>query len=87
MTQITRRMALRNSGGRRGGPLARLFIANAAARPRRVMDPGICPGRGRGVQEAVDEYQKQSGNTIDFSLIPFAPLNQKTVSRSPPASA
>jgi multiple sugar transport system substrate-binding protein len=28
----------------------------------------------------VTEYQKQSGNTIDYSLIPFAPLMQKIVS-------
>ena len=28
----------------------------------------------------VAEYQKQSGNTIDYSLIPFAPLMQKIIS-------
>ena len=28
----------------------------------------------------VADYQKASGNTIDYSIIPFAPLRQKMVS-------
>src|SRR5262249_11935019 len=28
----------------------------------------------------VEEYQKQSGNTVDLSIVPFAPLRQKIIS-------
>lgn len=28
----------------------------------------------------VEDYQKASGNTIDYSIIPYAPIRQKIVS-------
>ena len=31
-------------------------------------------------KQVVEDYQQQSGNTIDYSLVPFAPLQQKIVS-------
>ena len=82
MTQITRRMVLRNSlAVAAAGSLARPFIANAAASTATVWwTQGFVPEEDAAFKKLVVEYQKQSGNTIDFSLIPFAPLNQKTVS-------
>ena len=82
MTQITRRMVLRNSlAVAAAGSLARPFIANAAASTATVWwTQGFVPEEDAAFKKLVDDYQKQSGNTIDFSLIPFAPLNQKTVS-------
>ena len=82
MTQITRRVVLRNSlAVAAAGSLARPFIANAAASTATVWwTQGFVPEEDTAFKKLVDDYQKQSGNPIDFSLIPFAPLNQKTVS-------
>ncbi len=79
MTQITRRMVLRNSlAVAAAGSLARPFIANAAASTATVWwTQGFVPEEDAAFKKLVVEYQKQSGNTIDFSLIPFAPLNAK----------
>jgi len=57
------------------------FIANAAAKTATVWwTQGFVPEEDAAFKRIVDEYQKASGNTIDFSLIPFAPLMQKIVS-------
>ncbi|HML09977.1 MAG TPA: ABC transporter substrate-binding protein [Stellaceae bacterium] len=82
MTLITRRTVLRNAlAVAATGPLARPFIANAAASTATVWwTQGFVPEEDTAFKRIVDEYQKQSGNTIDFSIIPFAPLNQKVVS-------
>jgi multiple sugar transport system substrate-binding protein len=63
------------------GTLARPFIANAAATTATVWwTQGFVREEDEAFKRIVDEYQKQSGNTIDYSLIPFAPLMQKIVS-------
>ena len=82
MTQITRRMVLRNSlAVAAAGSLARPFIANAAASTATVWwTQGFVPEEDAAFKKLVEDYQKQSGNTIDFSLIPFGPLMQKIVS-------
>jgi multiple sugar transport system substrate-binding protein len=82
MRMITRRSVLRNSlAVAAAGTLARPFIANAAASTASVWwTQGFVPEEDAAFRRAVDEYQKQSGNTIDYSLIPFAPLMQKIVS-------
>ena len=82
MTVITRRSVLRNSlAVAAAGTLARPFIANAAASTASIWwTQGFVPEEDAAFRKLVDEYQKQSGNTIDYSLIPFAPLMQKIVS-------
>ena len=81
MTQITRRTVLRSSLAVAAAGLARPSIANAAASTATVWwTQGFVPEEDAAFKKLVDDYQKQSGNTIDFNLIPFAPLNQKTVS-------
>jgi multiple sugar transport system substrate-binding protein len=82
MTHMTRRMMLRNSlAVAAAGSLARPFIANAAASTATVWwTQGFVSEEDAAFKKLVDDYQKLSGNTIEFSLIPFAPLNQKTVS-------
>jgi multiple sugar transport system substrate-binding protein len=82
MTQITRRTVLRSSlAVAAAGSLARPFIANAAAKTATVWwTQGFVPEEDAAFKKVVDDYQKQSGNTIDYSLIPFAPLMQKIVS-------
>ena len=82
MAQITRRMVLRNTlAVAAAGSFARPFVANAAASTATVWwTQGFVTEEDAAFKKLVDDYQKQSGNTIDFSLIPFAPLNQKVVS-------
>jgi multiple sugar transport system substrate-binding protein len=63
------------------GTIARPFIANAAATTVSVWwTQGFVPEEDAAFRNMVAEYQKQSGNTIDYSLIPFAPLMQKIIS-------
>jgi multiple sugar transport system substrate-binding protein len=82
MTLITRRTVLRNSLAiAAAGSIARPFIANAAAKTATVWwTQGFVPEEDAAFKKVVDDYQKQSGNTIDYSLIPFAPLMQKIIS-------
>jgi multiple sugar transport system substrate-binding protein len=82
MMHITRRAVIRNSlAVAAAGSLARPFIANAAAKTATVWwTQGFVPEEDASFKAVVEEYQKQSGNAIDYSLIPFAPLMQKIVS-------
>ena len=82
MTQLTRRTVLRSSlAVAAAGTVARPFIANAAAKTATVWwTQGFVPEEDAAFKKVVEDYQKQSGNAIDYSLIPFAPLMQKIVS-------
>ena len=82
MAQLTRRTVLRSSLAiAAAGSFARPFVANAAASTATVWwTQGFVSEEDTAFKKLVDDYQKLSGNTIDFSLIPFAPLNQKVVS-------
>jgi multiple sugar transport system substrate-binding protein len=41
---------------------------------------GFIPEEDAAYRAMVADYQKQSGNTIDYTIIPFAPMRQKMVS-------
>ena len=79
MSKLGRRLVLRGSVGlAAAGTFASPYIANAQAKTAtRLVGPGLRPGRGRGVQELVADYEKASGNKIDFSIIPFVPLRSE----------
>lgn len=63
------------------GTLARPFIANAAATTAAVWwIQGFVQEEDVAFRHLVAEYEKISGNTIDFSIIPYAPMRQKIVS-------
>jgi multiple sugar transport system substrate-binding protein len=82
MATLTRRSVLRNSlvlgaAGGLGGP----FIANAAATTVEMWwAQGFAKEEDVSLNRIVADYQKASGNKIDLSIIPFAPLRQKAVS-------
>lgn len=82
MIRTTRRSVLRGSlAVAAAGTLARPFIANAAASTATVWwTQGFIPEEDAAFRKVVTDYEKASGNTIDYSLIPFAPLMQKIVS-------
>src|SRR5262252_8385244 len=81
MTNLARRsLLLRSIGIAVAGTLARPFIANAAATTAEVWWPqGFVPEEDSAIKKAVADYEKASGNTIDLSIMPFAPQRQKIV--------
>jgi multiple sugar transport system substrate-binding protein len=82
MGGVTRRSVLRGSlGVIAAGSLARPYIANAQAKTATVWwTQGFVPDEDTAFLKAVADYEKQSGNKIDQSIVPFAPLRQKTIS-------
>ena len=82
MTILTRRSVLRSSlAFGAAGTLARPYIANAAATTAEIWwAQGFAKEEDAAFIKMVTEYQKASGNKIDYSLIPFAPMRQKVVS-------
>ena len=79
---LGRRSLLRGSVGLgAAGALARPHIAKAAATTATVWwIQGFIQEEDVAFRELVTEYQKISGNTLDYSIIPYAPMRQKIVS-------
>ena len=82
MNTITRRLLLRSSVGlAAAGAFARPYIANAAVTTARVWwTQGFAQEEDISFEKIVTEYQKASGNTIEYSIVPYAPLRQKIIS-------
>ena len=82
MTTLTRRSLLRASlAGVAIGALARPYIARADAKTATVWwSQGFVPQEDDAFRKVVADYEKVSGNKIDFSIVPFAPLRQKIIS-------
>jgi len=82
MTILSRRSVLRNSlAVAAAGTMARPYPANAAATTAEVWwAQGFVQEEDVAFKKAVADYQKASGNTIELSIMPFAPLRQKIVS-------
>src|SRR6202047_4464134 len=82
MTTLSRRSVLRSCLAlTAAGRLARPYIANAAATTAEVWwAQGFSQEEDVSFKKVVADYQKASGNTIDYSIIPFAPERQKIVS-------
>ncbi len=82
MKSLSRRSVLRASFGlAAAGSLARPYIANAQAKTATVWwTQGFVPEEDESLRTMVADYEKQSGNKIDLSIVPFAPLRQKIVS-------
>jgi multiple sugar transport system substrate-binding protein len=72
---------LRNSLGlAAAGSLTRPYIANAAATTAEVWwTQGFVPEEDTAIKKLVADYEKASGNTIELSIMPFAPLRQKII--------
>ena len=82
MRQLTRRSLLQSTAGVfAAGTLAAPFVANAQAKTMEMWwTQGFVPDEDAAIHKTVDDYEKQSGNKVDLSIIPFAPLRQKTIS-------
>src|SRR5437899_2422158 len=82
MASLTRRSLLRSSlalGA--AGTLGRPYAARAAATTATVWwTQGFAEEEDISFKKIVAEYEKASGNTIEHSITPYAPLRQKIVS-------
>jgi multiple sugar transport system substrate-binding protein len=81
METLTRRSLLRASAGlAAGSAIGRPYIANAAATTATVWwVQGFAQEEDIAFQQMVADYQKASGNTIDYTILPFAAMRQKEV--------
>src|SRR5690348_2167589 len=82
MRKLNRRSLLQASVGlAASGVLARPYIANAAATTATVWQvQGFVPEEDAAFRKVVADYEKASGNKIEYSIMPFMALNQKTIS-------
>ncbi|HJU20417.1 MAG TPA: ABC transporter substrate-binding protein [Stellaceae bacterium] len=82
MNQFSRRSLLHASLGlAAAGTLARPYIANAAAKTATIWwTQGFVPNEDIAFRKLVADYEKASGNTIELTIVPFAPLRQKIIS-------
>jgi multiple sugar transport system substrate-binding protein len=82
MINLTRRSVLRTSLGLAAvGRVARPFVANAAATAADVWwVQGFAQEEDIAFKKLVADYEKASGNKIEYSIIPYAPERQKIIS-------
>ena len=82
MGHLTRRSVLTGSAGLlAAGTLARPYIANAQAKTAVMWwAQGFVQEEDISIKKIVGDYEKASGNAIELSIMPFAPLRQKIVS-------
>jgi multiple sugar transport system substrate-binding protein len=82
MTVLSRRSLLRRSLGlAAAGMVGRPYIANAAATTATVWwVQGFAQEEDISFKKIVADYEKASGNTIDYTIAPYAPMRQKIVS-------
>jgi multiple sugar transport system substrate-binding protein len=82
MNSMSRRSVIRGSLSLAAtGALARPYVANAQAKTAVFWaGQGFIPQEDAAMKQVCEDYMKASGNTLDYSLLPFMALNQKTIS-------
>ena len=82
MDKYSRRSVLRGSLGlAAAAALSKPYIANAAATTATAwVQQGFVPAEDNAFKQLAADYMKASGNTLDYSIMPFLAQNQKTVS-------
>src|SRR5262249_41665110 len=85
MRELTRRSVLRGSAGLFAAvAIARPHIANAQAKTAQVWwTQGFVPDEDTAFLKLVADYEKASGNKIDHSILPFAPLREEALAAIP----
>src|SRR6202048_1558315 len=81
MTTLSRRSLLRSSLAlTAAGAIARPYVANAAATTATAWwVQGFAQEEDVSFKKIVADYEKTSGNTIDYNIVPYAPMRQKIV--------
>jgi len=82
MIGMSRRSLLRSSLGlAAAATLTHPYIANAQAKTAQVWwVQGLVEEEDIAFKKLVADYEKLSGNKLDYSIVPFAPLRQKIIS-------
>jgi multiple sugar transport system substrate-binding protein len=81
MESISRRKVIQVSLGAATGALAMPYIANAQAKTAVCwLNQGFIPQEDAAIRQVAEDYMKASGNTLDYSIMPFMAMNQKTIS-------
>ena len=82
MVTMSRRLALTGSLGLAAtGTLGRPYIANAQAKTATIwVGQGFVQQEDEALKKTVADYEKASGNKIDYSIMPFLALYQKSIS-------
>ncbi len=82
MAHMSRRSMIRTTlGVAAAGTLARPYIANAQAKTATVwVNQGFIPQEDAAFKKVAEDYMKESGNKLDYSIMPFMAQNQKAVS-------
>ena len=82
MSGIGRRSVLTKAlGAVAAATLPLPHIANAQAKTATIwVGQGFVPAEDAALKKTIADYEKASGNTIDYSIMPFMALNQKAVS-------
>src|SRR5215813_12458257 len=87
MARLTRRSVLRGSAALGATALGTTqilgfpHVAKAAATTASVWFPqGFVKDEDVALRKAVGDYEKASGNKIELSIVPFAPMRQKIIS-------
>ncbi|HTW52818.1 MAG TPA: ABC transporter substrate-binding protein [Stellaceae bacterium] len=80
--RLTRRSVLRSGAAFVSlSALGRPHIANAEAKTAVVWwVQGFAEEEDVSIKQIFADYEKQSGNTLDYSIVPFAPHRQKVIS-------
>src|SRR3984885_2938200 len=82
MNKLSRRSVLRASVGLAdAGALSRPYIANAQAKTAVCwLNQGFVQQEDAAMRQVAEDYMKASGNKLDYSIMPFMAMNQKTIS-------
>ena len=81
MSTLSRRSVLQGSAGIATAALACPSIANSAATTIEVwFAQGFIPEEDAAFRQMAADYERASGNKIDYSLVPYAALRQKEIS-------
>src|SRR5215510_9707999 len=82
MITMRRRSLIRGSVGvAAASALARPYIANSQAKTATIwVAQGFVQEEDIAYKKTVADYEKATGNKIDYNIMPFMALNQKTVS-------
>ena len=81
MINMSRRGLLVGAAALTAGGLARPYIANAAAKTAIVwITQGFVQAEDQALKKTAEDYMKASGNTLEYSIMPFMALNQKIIS-------
>ena len=81
MQTVNRRTMLGAALGAAAGTLARPYIANAQAKTAVCwINQGFVKQEDEAMNKVCQDYMRESGNKLDYSIMPFMALNQKSIS-------